>query len=161
MTVDKRNAHAERLGQAHHGVVHGGVTVRVVLADDVADGTGGLHMRTVRRVAGLVHGVQDAAMDRLQAVAHIGQGTADDDAHGILQERRSHLLAQIRRTNGGAFAAVCILDDGAVGVGDGGHVDKRAGLVLFGHRARRYRVAGLGLLDVLLAGVCRVFLGDF
>ena len=159
MAVDKRNAHAERLGQAHHGVVYGGVAVRVILADNVADGTGRLHMRTVRRVAGLVHGVQDAAMDRLQAVAHVGQGAADDDAHGIFQERRSHLLAQICRANGGAFAAVCVLDDGAVGVGDGGHIDKRAGLILLGHRARRYRVAGLGLLDVLLAGVRRVFLG--
>ena len=158
MAIDERNAHAERLGQANHGVVHGGVTVRVILADDVADGTGGLHMRTVRRIAGLVHGVQDAAMDRLQAVAHVGQGAADDDAHGILQERRCHFLAEICRTNGGAFAAVCVLDDRAVGVGDGGHVDERAGLVFLGHRARRHRVAGLGLLDVLLAGVRRVFL---
>ena len=40
MAVDQGHAHGERLGQAHHGVVHRHVAVRVVLADDVAHGTG-------------------------------------------------------------------------------------------------------------------------
>ena len=57
VAVHQRHAHRERLGQAHHRVVHGGVAMRMVLADDVADRTGRFHVRAVRRVAGLVHGV--------------------------------------------------------------------------------------------------------
>ena len=68
VAVDQRHAHVERLREADHRVVHGRIAVGVVLADDVADGTRRLHVRAPRRVAGLLHGIQDAAVHRLQAV---------------------------------------------------------------------------------------------
>ena len=44
--------------------------------------------------AELVHHVQDAAVDRLQAVAHVGQRAPDDDRHGVVEIRRAHLLLE-------------------------------------------------------------------
>ena len=60
VTVRQRGADGEPLGQADHGLVDGGVTVRVVLADDLADRPRTLLVRAVGKDAGLVHGVQDA-----------------------------------------------------------------------------------------------------
>ena len=160
VAVHQRHAHRERLGQAHHRVVHGGVAVRVVLADDVADRTGRFHVRAVRRVAGLVHGVQDAAVNRLQAVAHVRQGARDDDAHGVFQERRLHLLAEVGGAHDGALAAVGAFDDGAVRVRDRRHVDQRARLVLLGHERAGARLV-LAALDVVQHVVFVAGLGRF
>ena len=40
LAVDQRQVRLPRLGHAHHGVIDGGVAVRVVGADDVAYGLG-------------------------------------------------------------------------------------------------------------------------
>src|SRR3712207_8837917 len=45
--------------------------------------------RSVPLIALLVHGIKDAPMHRLQAVAHIGQRPAHDHAHGVIQIGRS------------------------------------------------------------------------
>ena len=39
----------------------------------------------------VVHRVQDAALDRLQSVAHVRQGALDDDAHRVVEIRAAHL----------------------------------------------------------------------
>ena len=93
----------------------------MVLADDVADGTRRLHMRAVRGVAGLVHRVKNAAMNGLQAVAHIGKRSRDDNAHGIFQERCLHLFAQVGAANSRTLAAIRSFDNLSVG---GRHVDE-------------------------------------
>ena len=150
VAVDQGHAHGERLREAHHGVVHRRVAVRVVLADDVAHGTGRLHVRARGRVAALVHGVEDAAMDRLQAVAHVRQSAGDDDAHGVFQERRLHLLAQVRRAHDGAVAAVGALHDLAMGARQV-VLDERLRAHLVGdHRAGAARgvVVLLGILGI-------------
>src|SRR5947208_2662647 len=36
--------------------------------------------------------VKDATVDGLEAVARVGQRARDDDAHGVIHERRLHLL---------------------------------------------------------------------
>ncbi len=155
VAVDQRQAQAKGLGQAHHGVVHGAVAMGVVLADHVADGTGRLHVRLARRVARFVHGVQNAAVHRLQAVAHVGQGAGHDNGHGIFQEGGLHLLAEKRRAHRGALAAVGPLDDRAVGVGHVHH--HRAGPLLLGNgvllvQGGRGR-GNLGILVALVIGV--------
>ena len=93
----------------------------MVLADDVADGTRRLHMRAVRGVAGLVHRVKNAAMNGLQAVAHIGKRSRDDNAHGIFQERCLHLFAQVGAANSRTLAAIRSFDNLSVG---GRHVNE-------------------------------------
>jgi hypothetical protein len=71
LAVDQQVAHGERLRHAHDGVVHRRVAVGVVFTDDVTDHAGGLLVGLVPVVAELAHGVQHAAMHRLQTVPHI------------------------------------------------------------------------------------------
>ena len=67
----------------------------VVLTQNVTDTGGGLFERLVRGQTALVHGVQDAAVNRLQAVPDIRKGTAHDDAHSVLNIGFFHLIHQI------------------------------------------------------------------
>ena len=69
--------------------------MRVVFADNVADRTRRLAVRTGRRDAAVVHCIQDAAVHGLEAVAHVRKGARHDDAHRILEKRRAHLLAKL------------------------------------------------------------------
>ena len=95
VAVDQRHAHREPLGLAHHGVIDRGVSVAVVLADNFAHGPGRLLVGLVGEDARLVHGVEDAPVHGLEAVAHVGQGARRDDAHRVLDERLLHLLAEL------------------------------------------------------------------
>jgi hypothetical protein len=70
LSLDQRIAHRERLREVHHGVVGRAVAVRVVLAEHFADVARALG-EAVR--AGLAHGVQDAALHRLEAVGNLRQ----------------------------------------------------------------------------------------
>ena len=85
---DQRVAHRERLGHAHQRVVDGRVSVRVVAAHHVAD-----HLRALARLgvggeALLPHRVQDAALDRLEAVADVGQRPRRDDRQRVVEVPR-------------------------------------------------------------------------
>jgi hypothetical protein len=64
----------------------------MVFADDVADHAGGLAIRLVPFVAGLVHRIEDAPVHRLEAVARIGQRAGHDYAHGVVEIGPLHLL---------------------------------------------------------------------
>ena len=92
LPVDERHAHGEFLRHADERVVDRLVAVRMVLADDVADDARRLAVRLVPVVAGLVHRVEDAPMDRLQPVAHVGQRAAHDHAHGVIEIAPPHLV---------------------------------------------------------------------
>ena len=96
VAVDEGIAHGEVLGQAHQGVVDAGVAVGVVAAQHVTDTGGGLLEGLIHGQAVLIHGVEDAAVDGLEAVPHVGQGTALDDAHGVLDIGLLHLRHQRR-----------------------------------------------------------------
>ena len=92
LPVDQRQAHAEVLRHADQGVVDRGIAVRVVLAHHVADDQRRLAVRPAEIVAGVAHGVEDAPLHRLEAVAHVGQRAADDHAHGVIEVAALHLL---------------------------------------------------------------------
>ena len=72
MAVHERHAHREPLGQTHHGIIDRCVSVRMVLTDDLADRPGRLLVGLVGKDTRLVHGIEDAPVHRLQAVAHVG-----------------------------------------------------------------------------------------
>ena len=57
------------------------------------------HLRVLRVVlqAHLLHGVENAAMHRLQSVTHVGQRAADDDRHRIVEIRPAHLVFNVDR----------------------------------------------------------------
>ncbi len=97
LAVDQHVAQGEGLGHAHDGVVDRGIAVRVVFTDDVTDHAGRLLVGLVPVVAQLAHGVEHAAVHRLEAVPHIRQGPADDYAHGVIQIGLLHLLLDIDR----------------------------------------------------------------
>ena len=67
----------------------------MVFAQHVAHAGGRLLKGLVGGQAGLVHGIENPPVDGLEAVAHIGQGPAHDDRHGVLDVRRLHLVLQV------------------------------------------------------------------
>ncbi len=81
--VDEHIAHGEVLRKSYQSIINRHVAVRVISAQHVADTGRRLFERLVARQPVLVHGVQDTAVDGLQAVAHVGQCAPDDDRHRI------------------------------------------------------------------------------
>ena len=92
LAVDQRIAQAEVLRHARHGVIDGGVAVGVVLTQHLADDTGAFLVRSAWVQAHIVHGVEDAAVHRLEAVARIREGAGHDHAHGVIEVGGAHLL---------------------------------------------------------------------
>ena len=83
LAVDQRIALGEVLGEAHERVVDGLVAVRMELADDVADHAGAFLVGAVGVELQLAHGVQDAPVHGLEAVAHVGQRAAHDGGERV------------------------------------------------------------------------------
>ena len=94
VAVHQGVAHGEVLGQTDQGVIHALIAVGVVPAQHVAHAGGGLLEGLVGGEAVLVHGVEDPAVDRLEAVPHVRQGPALDDAHGVFNVGFLHLRHQ-------------------------------------------------------------------
>ncbi len=92
LAVHQGQAHGEGLRHPRQGVIDRAVAVRVIAAHHVADHVGGLLVRLVLAVAALMHGPQDAAVHRLQAVARIGNGAAHDHAHRVIEIAALHLV---------------------------------------------------------------------
>ena len=92
LPVDQLQAHGEILRHAHQRVVDRLVAVRVIFAHHVADHARRFDVFLVGRVALLVHRMQNAAMNGLQAVARIGQRARHDHAHGVIEIAALHLL---------------------------------------------------------------------
>ena len=63
-----------------------------MIAQHIADDAGALLEGPVPVVVLLVHAEQHASMHRLQAVAGVGQGAADDHAHRVVEVGAAHLL---------------------------------------------------------------------
>ena len=94
VAVDQLVTHREVLREPHERVVDRAVAVRVVLAHHVADDLRALDVLAVGRRPHLVHHVQHAAVDRLQAVTYVRQRAPDDDGHGVVEVRGAHLLLE-------------------------------------------------------------------
>ena len=92
--VDQRIAQREGLRHAHQRFVERGVAVRVEAAHDVADDLRALPVLDVGGQVLLPHRVEDAALDRLQAVAHVGQRARGDDRQRVVEVARLRRLVQ-------------------------------------------------------------------
>ena len=95
VSVDKRHPERERLRHADDRVVDGGVAVRMVLADHLADDARGLHVLHAVRRAELVHGEEAAPVDGLHAVARVGKRTPHYHAHGVVDVVAGHRLLDV------------------------------------------------------------------
>ena len=82
---DEGVAKGEILGKPHHGVVNGGVAVRVVFADDVADDAGAFLWCRRRIELQKPHRPEQAAVHRFQPVADVGKRARGDGGEGVDQ----------------------------------------------------------------------------
>ena len=95
LAVHHRVAERKVLGHPDDGVVGGGIAVGMVLADHVADHAGRLLVRLVPVVPHVVHGIEAAPVHRLEAVPHVGERPADDDAHGVVHVGLLHFVFDV------------------------------------------------------------------
>src|SRR6267154_4990639 len=95
LAVDERIAHVEILREADERGINNRFTVRMIVAGSVAADFRALAVAAVGGQAEVVHGHQDAPLDRLQAVAHVGKSASDDHAHRIIEVRLAHLRFDI------------------------------------------------------------------
>ena len=92
--VDERIAQRKRLRHADECFVERRVTVRMVVAHHVADDLRALAVLGVGRQVLLPHRVEDAALHRLEPVAHVGQRARGDDRQRVVQVPRLRRLVQ-------------------------------------------------------------------
>ena len=85
LSVHQAVPQAPVLRQAHHGVVDGAVAMGMVLTHRFSDDAGGLFIGGIVAEPQLGHRVEHPALHRLQPVAHVRQGPADDDAHRVVE----------------------------------------------------------------------------
>ena len=97
VSIDQHVAHVEVLRQMDHGVVNGRVTMGMIFTHGIAHDTRRLTVRLVRAQVQLAHGVQDAALYRLETVTHIRQRTRRDDTHRVIDVVLAHGPFQIDR----------------------------------------------------------------
>ena len=92
LAVDQRHAHRPVLGHARQRVVDRAVAVRMVFAHHVADDAARLAIGAAGDIARFLAGIEDAAVDRLEPVADVGQRARDDHAHRIIEIAGLHLV---------------------------------------------------------------------
>jgi hypothetical protein len=67
----------------------------MVVTDDFADDLGALDVLLAVNPAAILHGVEDAAVDGLEAVARIRQRATNNDAHRVVNVGPLHLLFDV------------------------------------------------------------------
>ena len=72
----------------------------VIFAHDFAGNAGALHGGSIGKRTKVVHAPQDAAVNRLQAVACVGKGTRHDDRHRVIKKGAFHLLLDLNWLDG-------------------------------------------------------------
>ena len=111
-------SHRKVLDHSDQGVVDGPVAMWVIGTHHFTHDLGALGVRTVGSETLVKHRIQDATVDRLESVAHVGKCSRNNDRHGVLQEGALHLEIDFNRFD----------------VSDYGIIDWRGGVVfLFCH----------------------------
>ncbi len=103
LPIHKLVAHGKILRHARHGVINRHIAVRVVFPQHLTDDARRLLVGRIRAQSHIVHGVEDAPVDRFQTVARVGQGARDDHTHRIVQIGLLHLLINIYSANQANF----------------------------------------------------------
>ena len=99
LRVDERVTQHPILAEAHERVVHGQVAVRVIVLEHFADDAGAFIEGAIVQQALARHGVKDAALHGLEAVAGVRQRAGDDDRHRVVDVGRLHDVGDIGRVN--------------------------------------------------------------
>src|SRR6516162_1565539 len=106
LPVNERQAQGKILRHANQRVIDGLIAMRVIFTDDVADDARRFTIRLIPLVAVLVHRIEDAAMDRLEPVACVGQGAGHDYAHRVIEIAPLHLFGDRDGANVGRCATL-------------------------------------------------------
>src|SRR6266849_6639237 len=106
LAVDKRVAHVEVLREADKRGINDGFAVRVIIAGSIAADFRALAVAAIGGQAEIVHGHQDAALHRLEAVAHVGESARDDYAHRVVEIRLPHFRFDIYGKQNGFICLV-------------------------------------------------------
>ena len=85
LAVDQRIALGEVLREAHQGIVNRLVTMRMKLADDVADDARAFLERSAGVEPQQPHGVEETAVNRLQSIARIGERAMHDGRERVVE----------------------------------------------------------------------------
>src|SRR5438128_8150774 len=97
LTVNQGVAHVEVLRETHQRGINHCFAVRVIVAGSVAADFCAFAVAAIRGKTEIVHRDQNAALHRLEAVANVGKGTRDDDAHRVVEIRLPHFRFDINR----------------------------------------------------------------
>jgi len=69
----------------------------MVLSQYFTDDTGGFFVGRVGANAHVLHGKEDAPVNRFEAIANIRDGAGDNDTHGVIEVSSAHLLVDADR----------------------------------------------------------------
>ena len=95
LPVDQHKTHRKRLRHPHQCVVDGGIAMRVIFTDHIADDASRFLIGFVVIVAQFLHRKKDPAVDRFQPITNIGQSPSNDDAHRVIQIGLTHFVFEI------------------------------------------------------------------
>ena len=101
LPVHQGITHVKVLRHAHQSVIDRRVSVGVILAEHFADDLRAFAVGPRGSQAQFVHAVENAAMHRLQAVAHVRQRAPDNHGHRVVEIRLLHLGFDIHRKHYG------------------------------------------------------------
>ena len=85
LAINQRITIGKRLGHQHHGLVAGGVTVRMKFADHITHGACRFLVLGSGRQTQLAHRINDAPLHRFEAVADMRQRPVQHHVHGVIQ----------------------------------------------------------------------------
>ena len=95
LAVHQPFAHRPRLRHVDQRRINHRLAVRMVIAAGVAADLGALAVLAVRKQREVVHRVQDAALRRLEPVAHVRQRARNDHRHRVIEERVLDLVGDV------------------------------------------------------------------
>ena len=85
LAIHQGIAQGKMLSHPDQGVINSGITMWMILTNDITDNTSRFDVGTIVTVAQLAHGKQGTPVHGFQTITHIGQCPAHNNGHGIVQ----------------------------------------------------------------------------
>ena len=95
LTIHQRIAEGEGLCHTHHGQVDRLISVRVIVTNSLPDDLRRLEVPVRRRQIEISHRIENATLNRLEAISHVRQSAGDNSRHRIAQIRVPHFLGNL------------------------------------------------------------------
>ena len=99
VSIHQHIPHGKILCKTDHRIIDGGISVRMVVAQDIANAGSRFFKRFIRCQTAFIHRIKDSAVHGLQAVTHIRKSTGYNNRHCIVDIALLHFADQIRGCN--------------------------------------------------------------